>query len=150
MIRFALVAGALLLGVGAVMAQQDVAVTQQNLMKVSLGKPMYGVLGKMLRGDIPYDQAAVDTALTDMEAEVTKIADVFKPNPKEQVANATYGSSQKIWQNKADFDSKIPAVSKAIADQKGKITDAATLKVSFNAIQDKCNGCHDDYRLKLK
>jgi len=85
-----------------------------------------------------------------MEAEVTKIADVFKPNPKEQVANATYGSSQKIWQNKADFDSKIPAVSKAIADQKGKITDAATLKVSFNAIQDKCNGCHDDYRLKLK
>jgi cytochrome c556 len=150
MMRTALVVGGLLLGTAAVMAQQDVAVTQQNLMKTALGKPMYGVLGKMLKGDIAYDQAAVDTALNDMEAEVTKISDVFKPNPKEQVKNATYGSSQKIWKNKADFDSKIPAVSKAIADQKGKIKDAATLKVSFDAIQDKCNGCHDDYRLKLK
>ena len=148
--RTALVVGALLLGAGVVMAQQDVAVTQQNLMKVALGKPMYGVMGKILKGDTPYDQAAVDKALTDMEAEVTKIATTFTPNPKEAVPNASYGSSPKLWQNKADFDSKIPAVTKVIADQKGKIKDAATLKVSFDAIQDKCNGCHDDYRLKLK
>jgi cytochrome c556 len=149
MIRTALVAGALLLGAGAVMAQQDVAVTQQNLMK-SQGKSMYGVLGKTLKGETPYDQAAVDTALTDMEAEVAKIATVFTPNPKEDVVNANFGSSQKIWQNKADFESKIPPVAKAIADQKGKIKDTATLKVSFDAIQAKCTGCHDDYRVKLK
>jgi len=150
MMRTALVAGALLLGAGAVMAQQDVAVTQQNLMKVSLGKPMYGVLGKILKGDTAYDQAAVDAALNDMETEVAKIATVFTPNPKEDVVNSNYASSPKIWQNKADFESKIPAVSKAIADQKGKIKDAATLKVSFDAIQSKCTGCHDDYRVKLK
>lgn len=149
MIRTALVVGALLLGAGAVMAQQDVAVTQQNLMK-SQGKSMYGVLGKILKGDIAYDQAAVDTALTDMEAEVAKIATVFTPNPKEDVVNANYASSPKIWQNKADFDGKIPPVAKAIADQKGKIKDAASLKVSFDAIQAKCTGCHDDYRVKLK
>ncbi|HLI99039.1 MAG TPA: cytochrome c [Bradyrhizobium sp.] len=150
MMRTALVVGALLLGTAAVMAQQDVAVTQQNLMKTSIGRPMYGVLGKMLKGDIPYDQAAVDKALTDMEAEVPKIADTFKPNPKQDVVNATYGSSQKIWQNKADFDSKIPAVAKVIPEQKGKIKDLASLKVSFDAIQEKCTGCHDDYRVKLK
>jgi len=69
MMRTALVAGALLLGAGAVMAQQDVAVTQQNLMKVALGKPMYGVLGKILKGDAAYDQATVDAALNDMETE---------------------------------------------------------------------------------
>src|SRR5579859_5316321 len=105
--RTALVVGALLLGAGVVMAQQDVAVTQQNLMKVALGKPMYGVMGKMLRGDIPYDQAAIDGALKDMEVEVTKIANTFATNPKEGVPNASYGSSPKVWQNKADFDSKI-------------------------------------------
>lgn len=150
MMRTVLVVGALLLGAGVVVAQQDVAVTQQNLMKTAMGRPMYGVLGKILRGDIAYDQAAVDTALNDMEAETAKIATVFTPNPKEEVANAQYGSSQKIWQNKADFDSKIPPVAKILAEQKGKIKDAASLKVSFDAIQDKCNGCHDDYRLKLK
>ena len=48
------------LAVAAVVAQQDVAVTQQNLMKVSLGKPMYGVLGKILKGDTAYDQADND------------------------------------------------------------------------------------------
>jgi cytochrome c556 len=149
MMRTALVVGALLLGTAAVMAQQDVAVTQQNLMK-SQGRSMYGVFGKVLKGEATYDQAAVDTALKDLEADVAKIPTVFTPNPKEDVVNANFGASQKIWQNKADFDAKVPPVSKAIADQKGKITDAASLKVSFDAIQAKCTGCHDDYRVKLK
>jgi len=149
MMRTALVVGALLLGTAAVMAQQDVAVTQQNLMK-SQGRSMYGVFGKVLKGEATYDQAAVDTALKDLEADVAKIPTVFTPNPKEDVVNANFGASQKIWQNKADFDAKVPPVSKAIADQKGRITDAASLKVSFDAIQAKCTGCHDDYRVKLK
>jgi cytochrome c556 len=149
MMRTVVVAGALLLGVGAVMAQQDVAVQQDNLMR-GQGKSMYNVIGKMLKGDIPYDQKAVDAAIADLEASVPKIPTTFTTNPKEDVVNATYGSSQKIWQNKADFDSKVPAVSKAIADVKGKVKDLATLKVAYDSIQDKCTGCHDTYRLKLK
>jgi len=149
MMRTALVVGTLLLGVGAAMAQQDVAVSQQNLMKAQ-GKSMYGLFGKILKGESPYDQAAVDAALTDLEGQLPKIATVFTPNPKEDVVDATYGSSQKIWQNKADFDSKVPPVSKAIADVKGKIKDSASLKVAFDAIQEKCTGCHETYRVKLK
>jgi cytochrome c556 len=149
MMRTAVVAGALLLGAGAVMAQQDVAVTQQNLMK-SQGKSMYGVLGKTLKGETPYDQAAIDTALKDLAADVAKVPTVFTPNPKEDVVNANYGSSQKIWQNKADFDAKVPAVTKAIEDSTGKIKDAATLKVAFDSIQEKCTSCHETYRVKLK
>ncbi len=149
MMRTVVVAGALLLGVGAVMAQQDVAVQQDNLMRAQ-GKSMYNVIGKMLKGDIPYDQKAVDAAIADLEASVPKIPTTFTTNPKEDVVNATYGSSQKIWQNKADFDSKVPAVSKAIADVKGKVKDLATLKVAYDSVQDKCTGCHDTYRLKLK
>lgn len=144
-----LVVGTLLLGVGAVMAQQDVAVQQQNLMKAQ-GKSMYGVFGKVLKGESPYDQAAVDAALTDLEGQVPKIATVFTPNPKEDVVNANFGSSQKIWQNKPDFESKIPPVIKAIADVKGKIKDAASLKVAYDGIQEKCTGCHETYRVKLK
>jgi cytochrome c556 len=149
MMRAALVVGALLLGAGAVMAQQDVAVTQQNLMK-SQGKSMYGVFGKILKGEAAYDQAAVDTALKDLQADVTKIPTVFTPNPKEDVVNANYASSPKIWQDKADFDAKVPPVTKAIADVNGTIKDAATLKVAFDSIQQKCTGCHDTYRVKLK
>ena len=64
--------------------------------------------------------------------------------------NSTYGASQKIWQNKADFDSKIPPVAKAIADVKGKIKDVASLKVAYTSINARCTDCHETYRLKLK
>jgi len=147
--RTALVIGTLLLGIGTVMAQQEVAVQQQNLMKAQ-GKDMYGVFGKMLKGEIPYDQAAVDSALADLQTQIPKIANTFTKNPKQDVVNASFGSSPKIWQNKADFDSKIPPVSKAIEEQKGKIKDSASLKAAYDAIQEKCTGCHDTYRVKLK
>jgi cytochrome c556 len=149
MMRTALVVGALLLGASAVMAQQDVAVTQQNLMK-SQGKNMYGVLAKMVKGETPYDQAAIDAALKDLAADVPKIPTVFTPNPKEDVVNANFGSSPKIWQNKTDFDAKVPPVIKAIADVSGTVKDAESLKVAFDTIQKNCVGCHETYRVKLK
>jgi len=149
MMRIIVVAGALLLGVGTVMAQQEVAVKQDNLMRAQ-AKSLYSVILKMTKGEIPYDQKAVDAAIAQLEASVPTIPEVFATNPKEHVENATYGASQKVWQNKADFDSKAPPVAKAIADVKGKINDVASLKVAYDSIQAKCNDCHETYRLKLK
>ncbi len=147
--RAIVVTAMLLLGVGAGAAQQDVAVQQDNLMRAQ-AKALYGVILKTVKGDTPYDQAAVDAALSQLEESVGKISVVFGPNPKEDVVNATYGSSQKIWQNKADFESKIPPVAKAIADAKGTINDVGTLKVAYDSINGKCNECHETYRVKLK
>ncbi len=149
MMRTVVIVGTLLLGVGAVVAQQDIAVKQDNLMR-GQAKSLYDVMLKMTKGEIPYNQAAVDTALAELEASVPTIPNVFATNPKEDVVKSNYGSSQKVWQNKADFDSKVPAVIKAIADVKGKIKDVATLKVAYKSINDSCNGCHETYRVKLK
>lgn len=147
--RMLIVAGILVLGAGAVVAQQEIAVQQDNLMR-SQAKSMYGVILKMTKGEIPYNQKAVDQAVASLEADVAKIAKTFEVNPKQDVVNATYGASPKVWQNKADFDSKIPPVQKAIADVKGKITDLASLKVAYTAMNDRCTDCHETYRLKLK
>lgn len=149
MIRIVVVVGTLLFGVGAAMAQQDVAVKQDNLMRAQ-AKSLYTVILKMTKGDIAYDQKAVDAAIAQLAESVPTIPSVFETNPKEDVVNATYGSSQKVWQNKADFDSKVPPVVKAIADVKGKITDVASLKVAYDSINGKCTDCHETYRLKLK
>ena len=149
MIRTIVVAGVLLLGVGAVLAQQEVAVKQDNLMRAQ-AKNLYNVIQKTVKREIPYDQKAIDTALAQLEESVPTIPSVFATNPKEDVVNATYGSSQKIWQNKADFDSKVPPVTKAIADAKGKIKDIASLKLAYDSINSKCTDCHETYRLKLK
>ena len=141
--------GVLLGGAGAVMADQKLAVEQDNLMR-SQGKAMYVVIGKMIKGEIPYDQKAVDNAIADLEASVPKIPKMFETNPKEDVVNASYGSSPKVWQNKADFDSKVPPVQKAIADVKGKVKDLDQLKAAYTSINDRCTDCHETYRLKLK
>ncbi len=145
--RAVLVALTLTLGAGAVVAQQDIAVQQDNLMK-SLARPMYGVLGRTSRGQSAYDQAAIDAALLQLEEGVGKITTVFATNPKEDVVNADYGSSQKIWQNKSDFDAKLPPVTKAIADAKGKIKDADSLKATLPTIGKSCSGCHETFRVK--
>ena len=139
--RILVVAGTLLLGAGAVMAQQEVAVQQDNLMR-SQAKSLYTVILKMTKGDIPYNQKAADEAIANLEADVAKIAKTFEVNPKQDVVNATYGSSPKVWQQKADFESKIPPVQKAIADVKGKIHNVASLKAAYTAINDRCNDCH--------
>jgi cytochrome c556 len=147
--RTMIVATTLLLGAGAVMAQQEVAVQQDNLMR-SQAKSLYDVIQKMSKGTIPYNQKAVDHALDELEADVAKISKTFEVNPKQDVVNATYGASQKVWQNKADFDSKIPPVQKAIGDVKGKIKNLATLKAAYTTINDRCTDCHETYRVKLK
>jgi cytochrome c556 len=149
MIRAVVVAGALLTGAGAVMAQQDVAVKQDNLMRAQ-GKQLYSIILKTVKGEIPYDQKSIDAALSQLDESVTTIPAVFATNPKQDVVNATYGSSQKIWKNKADFDSKVPPVAKAIADVKGKVNDVASLKLAYDSINSKCTDCHETYRLKLK
>ena len=147
--RVLVAATVLALGASAVIAQQDVAVQQDNLMR-GLARNLYGVMLKTVKGDTKYDQAAIDSALVELEQGVAKIAKTFEINPKEDVKDATYGASQKIWQNKADFDSRIPPVAKAIADLKGKIKDAASLKVAYETLNTECNKCHETYRLKLK
>ena len=147
--RTVIAVGALMFGVGAVMAQQEIAVQQDNLMR-GQAKSLYNVILKMVKGEIPYDQKAVDAAIADLEVSVPKIPTTFATNPKQDVVNSTYGASQKVWKNKADFDSKVPPVVKAIADVKGKIKDAASLKIAYDSIQDKCADCHETYRVKLK
>src|SRR4051794_9290195 len=115
--RAAVVEGTLMFGMGAALAQQELAVQQDNLMRAQ-AKSLYTVMLKMVKGDVPYDQAAVDAALKALEENVPKSPPVFATNPKQSAVNAPYGSSQKVWQNKADFDSKVPPVIKAIGEFK--------------------------------
>jgi cytochrome c556 len=149
MIRRVVVVGILLLGVGPVMAQQDIAVKQDNLMRTQ-AKNLYSIIQKTVKGEIPYDQKAIDAAIAQLEQSVPTIPSVFAVDPKEHVVNAIYGSSQKIWQNKPDFDSKVAPVVKTIADVKGKIKDVASLQLAYETINAKCTDCHESYRLKLK
>src|ERR1700743_3849078 len=102
MMRTVVVAGALLLGLGAVMAQQDQLKDTQATMKAN-GKNA-GALAAMVKGEKPYDQATVNAALAQFEETSKKFPKLFPASMKGLKLEGDYQTSPKIWEDKAGFD----------------------------------------------
>jgi cytochrome c556 len=144
MMRTVVVVGTLLLGVGAVVAQQNLVDQAQTLMKGN-GKNA-GALSAMVKGEKPYDQATVDTALAQFEDTAKKLPALFPDSTKGLKPAGDYSASPKIWEDKAGFEAHIATFAKAVAD--AKIKDLDTLKTALPVIGKTCGGCHETYRLK--
>lgn len=145
--RVIVVAGALLLGMGAVVAQQDVVKSAQDQMKAA-GRAMGGTLAPINKGEKPYDQAAVDAALKTLEEAATKLPTMFPASIKAAKFEGDYSPSPKVWDDAAGFKAKSDEYAKAISDAKAKIKDLDSLKANFPAIGKACGGCHETYRVK--
>ena len=146
MMRTVVMAGALLLGLGAVMAQQDQLKDTQAMMKGN-GKNA-GALAAMIKGEKPYDQAAVDAALVQFADTAKKLPTLFPESLKGKPFDGDYSPSDKIWSDKAGFAEHIASFAKAVGDAKGKIKDADTLKAELGLIGKQCGGCHETFRIK--
>lgn len=146
MMRTVALVGALLLGVGAVAAQADLVKHAQTFMKGN-GKNA-GALSAMVKGEKPYDQAAVDAAMAQFEDTAGKFPTLFPDSIKGLKADGDYSASPKVWEDKAGFNEHIASFVKAVTDAKGKIKDLDTLKVVLPTIGKQCGGCHETYRVK--
>jgi len=146
MIRTVVIAGTLLLGVGAVMAQGDQVKQTQTVMKGN-GKNA-GALAAMIKGEKPYDQAAVDAALVQFNDTAKKLPTLFPASLKGAKFDGDYSPTDKVWDDKAGFDEHIASFAKTVSDAKGKITDLDTLKAELPVIGKQCGGCHETYRIK--
>jgi cytochrome c556 len=146
MIRTVVIAGTLLLGVGAVMAQGDQVKQTQTMMKGN-GKNA-GALAAMIKGEKPYDQATVDAALAQFNDTAKKLPTLFPASFKDAKFDGDYSPSSKIWEDKAGFDEHIASFAKTVSDAKGKITDLDALKAELPVIGKQCGGCHETYRIK--
>ena len=146
MIRTALVVGALLLGAGVVMAQQDLVKQNQDTMKANAKN--LGSMIAMVKGEKPYDQATVTAALTQLDETAKKLPTMFPDSIKGMNPGGDYEVSPKIWEDKAGFAAKIDSFAKVVTEAKSKITDLDTLKVNAPAIGKECGGCHETFRIK--
>jgi cytochrome c556 len=144
--RVLVVAATLLLGVGAVVAQQDVVKQTQTVMKGN-GKNA-GALAAIVKGEKPYDQATVDTAMAQFEDTAKKLPTLFPESTKGLKPEGDYSPSPKIWEDKAGFEAKIASFSKVVSEARPKIKDLDTLKANFTAIGKQCGACHETFRLK--
>lgn len=146
MMRTVVVVGTLLLGIGALAAQQDQVKVTQAQMKGN-GKNA-GAMAAMVKGEKPYDQAAVDAAIVQFEDTVKKFPTLFPDSIKGLKAEGDYSASAKVWEDKAGFGERIANFGKAVADAKGKITDLDSLKATLPVIGKTCAGCHENFRVK--
>jgi cytochrome c556 len=146
MMRTVVVVGTLLLGVGAVAAQQDLVKKAQTVMKGN-GKNA-GILAAMVKGEKPYDQAAVDAALAQLDETAKKLPTLFPDSIKGLKPEGDYYASPKVWEDKAGFDTHIASFGKAVTEAKAQIKDLDTLKVALPVMGKQCGGCHETYRVK--
>ena len=146
MIRTVVIAGTLLLGVGAVMAQGDQVKQTQTVMKGN-GKNA-GALAAMIKGEKPYDQATVDAALVQFNDTAKKLPTLFPASLKGAKFDGDYSPTDKVWDDKAGFDEHIASFAKTVGDAKGKIKDLDALKAELPVIGKQCGGCHETYRIK--
>jgi cytochrome c556 len=135
----------MLIGVGAVMAQ-DAVKDAQAVMKAN-GKNA-GALGAMVKGEKPYDQAAVDAAFAQFETTAKKLPTLFPASMKGMKLEGDYDASPKVWDDKAGFDEHAASFAKTVGEAKGKIKDLETLKANFPMVGKQCGGCHETYRVK--
>jgi len=138
---------AFLLGAGAVMAQQDLVKHSQDTMKAN-AKNLGGVLIAMVKGEKPYDQAAVNAALVQLEDTAKKLPTMYPASLKGAKFEGDYGPSPKIWEDQAGFHAKIESFGKVVAEAKTKIKDLDSLKATAPGIGKECGGCHETFRLK--
>jgi cytochrome c556 len=145
--RTVVAVGALLLGIGAVMAQQNLVKQSQDTMKAN-AKNLGGVLIAMVKGEKPYDQTAVNAALAQLDETAKKLPTMYPDSLKSAKFDGDYSPSPKLWEDKADFQSKIDNFAKIVTEAKAKVKDLDSLKAEAPAIGKGCGGCHETFRVK--
>lgn len=131
------------LSVSVVMAQSDPVTTRENLMKQNNEHARNVV--QMMRGQRPFDAAAVEAAFAQWADTAQKLPGLFPENSKTGGDNR---ASPKIWLNKKDFDQKAADFAKAVADNRDKAKASLDgLRAAIPVVGKGCDNCHEDYRL---
>jgi cytochrome c556 len=134
------------LALGSAAASADPIADRQALMK-ERGK-IVGGLVKVVKGEQPFEAAAVLDALKQLEANAEKFdAEKLFPAGSEQGGETT--ASPKIWEDmagfKADADKLLTDVKAAVASPPA---DVDALKAQVGTLGSDCGACHQTYRIK--
>lgn len=134
---------ALGLTAGAVLGQSDPIAARKALMKENNDNARAMV--QTMRGQKPFDAAAVDAAFAQWADTAKKLPGLFPDNSK---TGGDTRATPKIWQDKKDFDEKAAAFGKAVAENRDKAKESLDgLKAAIPVVGKTCDNCHEDYRL---
>ena len=98
------------------------------------------VLGRMLKGERPFDAEEAATAAARIGAAAERVVPVFQARADDPKSEA----SPAIWQDFADFEAEAAGLIDAAAalDTSGE----AELRESFGRMGTACRSCHESYK----
>lgn len=137
-------AGVLALGLSsAAMADAKASIeARQACMKANGG--MMKVMVPVIKGQKPYEKAAIDAAIANAQKACGGWADWWGEDTKPGGAVKTEAKAE-IWSDPKGFEAAGGAYVKAEAAVLAS-TDEASFKAAFPALGKACQGCHEKFR----
>jgi cytochrome c556 len=143
---------AIVLGLSAAVAQQDVIKQRKDLMKANGAQAK--IAADMIKGDKPFDLATVHKIFAQFQNAAQQMPGLYPPSSKDEAGSPAadkFSPTGKVWDNMADFKARF---AKFAADAKAadaSVKDVATLKAALGNIgKNDCGACHRIYRSENK
>jgi cytochrome c556 len=155
MIRIVLAAGAVaavVLGVGVAVAQQDVIKERKDLMK-GVGQQAK-MAADMIKGDKPFDMAAVHKIFATWQNAAQKMPDLFPAGSESEAGSPVaddFSPTAKVWQDMADFKARFAKMGNDAKAADASVKDLDSFKAAVaNIGKTDCGACHQIYRVQKK
>lgn len=132
------------LGFTLAVAQEEPQAVRQAQMK-SVGQSM-GALGAIVKGEKPYDQAAVQAALETVSTSMKAFPDQFPAGTETGLESE---AAPAIWENMEDFRAKSEKLAAAADTLLASVpAEQAGVGAAMKTLGATCGDCHETYRLK--
>ena len=141
MMRTVLAVTVLAFGLSTALA--DPIADRKALMKKNGDEAKVGTA--FMKGEAPFDLAKAKAIFASYADAAAKAPGLFPDNSKTGGDTAALPA---VWEKKADFDAKFKKFGEDAKDAETKVTDEASFKTIFPAVQKNCGGCHETYRMK--
>lgn len=129
--------------VAATAAKADPIEVRQTMMK-SIGAAT-GTLGRMVKGEIPYDAALAGLAMRVLFTTPSGFITQFPDGADSPTSEA----APRIWQDRAGFEKiALDMQNAALAAIPAASESLDGLKASFGPVAATCRSCHEAYRAK--
>ncbi len=98
------------------------------------------------KGDTPFDAAKVKALLQVYVDDAAKLPTLFPDDSKTGETRA----APKVWENKADVTARFTKLAADAGDAAPKVVDEASMEAIYPALQQECDSCHEQYRLRRR
>jgi cytochrome c556 len=141
---------AIAVGLSVAVAQQDVIKERKDLMKSNGDQAKIAVA--MIKGQKPYDEAAVKKIFATFEDAAAKMPTLFPESSKSEAGSPAaddFSPTAKVWEDMADFKARFAKLGRDAKAAAASVKDVATLKAALGNIgKNDCGACHKLYRAK--